>query len=134
MEGLFVGIIVLVLFIGDTAVEVVGSVGLVQKAVGRVVIGSKFDAVVDIIKAVVVVVDAGKTDVVDSVGTTVISVGAVAAYMMPFKFFDNVCVDFNLLLLIGSDFITAVVVVGVIIIFTAAADVIVCCACNLLCA
>jgi hypothetical protein len=83
-------------------------------AKGRVLLETRFVTLVALSKAVVVVVDAVETDILDSVGAAVIGV--------PFIFFDNVCKI--LLLLFDSDFTANVVVVVVVI--TAAASVVFC--------
>jgi hypothetical protein len=108
VEGVFVGD-------GDATVGEVESVGIVQMAVGTVVFESKFDTVVALAEALVVVVDAVETDIVDSIGATIKG--------LCFMFVDNVCII--LLLLFDSDFIADVVIV-VVVVFTATVPVVVC--------
>ena len=108
VEGVFVGD-------GDATVEEVESVGIVQMAVGTVVFESKFDTVVALAEALVVVVDAVETDIVDSIGATIKG--------LCLMFDDNVCII--ILLLFDSDFIADVIVV-VVVVFTAAVSVVVC--------
>jgi len=108
---------VIVNFVGDDDATVgeVESVGLVQISIGTFVFESKFDTVVALAEALVVVVDAVDTDIVDSIGATIKG--------MCFMFVDNVCII--LLLLFDSDFIADVVIV----VFTAAVSVVVCAGC-----
>ena len=82
-------------------------------AKGRVLLETRFVTLVALSKAVVVVVDAVETDILDSVG---------AAIGAPFLYICNVCKI--LLLLFDSDFTANVVVVVVVI--TAAASVVFC--------